>query len=317
MNVVKAHNRHSSQRDARSDISTVVRETPFASGRVRLDTAVASSPGRFHPINEDWYSVLDATVPLFVVADGVGSGAMASSASRELVSRLHDVLERERIDAEAIRRAVLIADREVRRSIASRTDASGAATVALCAATDVSLSRWLVAWVGDCRVYRVSATRDEPAQLLTRDDTYRHLRERPPPGGSLDDPARMVGNGAVDAPNVCDVELGRDEMLLLCSDGIHKHAGPRDMSRLLRRKLPLATRCGNLIDFARASGSSDDATVLVVQRSGRPRAGLARLISLGVLITVVAGALLWLAADWAAAHRLSSASTPISAGMQP
>jgi protein phosphatase len=247
-------------------------------------------------------------LPLFVVADGVSSGAMASCASRELVSRLHETLERGRIDADAVRSAVLDADRKVRRSIASLTDASGAATVALCAGTGGSLSRWLVAWVGDCRVYRVSALHGGPAQLLTLDDTYRHLSEQPPPGGSLDDPARMVGNGAVDAPNVRDVDLGRDEMLLLCSDGVHKHAGPHDIARLLRGPTPLAARCMRLIEFARKSGSSDDATVLVVHRAERARARLARLVSIGALIALVATALLLLAADWVTAQRLPAAA---------
>ena len=64
---------------------------------------------------------------------------------------------------------------------------------------------------------------DEPAQLLTRDDTYRRLSEEPPPGGSLDDPARMIGNGAVSAPNIERVDLAFDEMLVLCSDGVHKY----------------------------------------------------------------------------------------------
>src|SRR5205823_12227796 len=116
-------------------------------------------------------------------------------------------------------------------------------------------------------------------------------------GGSLDDPARMVGNGAVDAPNLRDVDLGRDEMLLLCSDGVHKHAGPHDIARLLRGPTPLAARCVRLIEFARTSGSNDDATVLVVQRAQRPRARIARLISLAAVIALVAGSLLWLAAD--------------------
>src|SRR5205814_572686 len=185
----------------------------FAAGWIRLDTAVASSCGGSHAVNEDGHSALGGTSPLFVVADGVSSGAMASCASRELVSRLHETLERGRIDADAVRSAVLDADREVRRTIASLTDASGAATVALCAGTGMLLSRWLVAWVGDCRVYRVSARGEEPAQLLTVDDTYRHLSEVPPPGGSRDDPARMVGNGAVSSPNVNQVALHGGEML--------------------------------------------------------------------------------------------------------
>jgi PPM family protein phosphatase len=317
VNVAKAPDRRSLRRDRARDVSTSAREAAFATAWVRLDAAVASSCGCFHDINEDCCSALDGSFPLFVVADGVSSGAMASCASHELVDRLHATLEHGRVDADAVRSAVLDADREVSHSIARLTDTPGAATVALCAPTSVSLSRWLVAWVGDCRAYRVSAVRGAAAQLLTQDDTYRHLSEQPPLGGSLDDPARMVGNGAVDAPNVRDIDLGRDEMLLLCSDGVHKHAGPSDIARLLRAKAPLMTRCVRLIEFARTRGSNDDATVLVVQRTARTPARLARLISFGALIAIVAGALLWLAADRVTARRLPLASMPLAARMQP
>ena len=237
--------------------------TPWA----RSEAAVASLCGARHAINEDWHSPLDAWSPLFVVADGVGGGAMASRASRELVLHLHAALDDASIDAEALRKALLDSDRAIARSIASRTAAAGAATVAVCASVEASLSRWLVAWVGDCRVYGLSAEPGEPAQLLTLDDTYRHLGEQPPPGGSLDDPARMVGNGAVGAPNVREIDVGSGEMLLLCSDGVHKHADPRDIARLLHGVGPLAQRCERLVEFARAGGSDDDATALVVHRA--------------------------------------------------
>ena len=55
----------------------------------------------------------------------------------------------------------------------------GAATVAVCAATGLLRARWIVAWVGDCRVYRIG--RSCAPALLTSDDTYRHLGEEPPP----------------------------------------------------------------------------------------------------------------------------------------
>ena len=219
---------------------------------------------------------------MFVVADGVGGGAMASRASRELVHSLHDSLDERRIDAGRIRDAVLRADREVGHSIARHAQGAGAATVALCAGTGMLLSRWLIAWVGDCRVYRVSARGEEPAQLLTVDDTYGHLSEVPPPGGSRDDPARMVGNGAVSSPNVDQVALHGGEMLVLCSDGIHKHVEPRELSDVLRGTAPLARRCGRLLALARARGSRDDATVLVVRREPR-RARVALLVAAGVL----------------------------------
>jgi len=267
--------------------SYAVHETPW----VRLEVAAASARGRQRQVNEDWHSMLDGSAPLFVVADGVGGGAMAARASRELVSQLHAVLDRRHIDAAAIRNALLRADREVGKSIASHTRESGAATVALCAGRGKTLSEWLVGWVGDCRVYRVSAAPNESAQLLTVDDTYRALKEVPPPGGSYDDPARMVGNGAVVAPNVEPVLLRSGEMLVICSDGVHKHVEAADLRRVLRGSAPLLRRCWRLLALARARGSKDDATVLVINPEPR-RPGFAPLLGVlvfaGVLVALLA-----------------------------
>ncbi|TMH23660.1 MAG: protein serine/threonine phosphatase 2C family protein [Betaproteobacteria bacterium] len=278
--------RDQSPRDGATTSGHAVRETSW----IRLEMAAASARGRRREVNEDWHSGFNGSAPLFVVADGVGGGAMAAQASRELVSRLHAALDGRGIDAPAIRDALLCADREIGRSISSVTGASGAATVALCAATDVLLSRWLIAWVGDCRVYRVRAAPDEPAQPLTVDDTYRHLGEVPPPGGSCDDPARMVGNGAVSEPNVERVALRRGEMLVICSDGVHKHVEPRELSRVLHESAPLVRRCGRLLALARARGSDDDATVLVLRREPR-QTRLAWLAAGGVLLAALIAAL--------------------------
>ena len=256
------------QRDSggRRERTTVSEAATLKSRGVRLDVAAASARGRHHSVNEDSHSALDRAWPVYVVADGVGGGAMASWTSRELVRRLHTALDHRRIDERALSNALLYADREVARDLAQRTAESGAATVAVGVATGHLLSRWLIAWVGDCRIYRVRA-QDEPALLLTRDDTYAHLGETPPSGGSPDDPARMVGNGAVDAPNVASVQLADDEMLVLCSDGLHKHVEPPEIQCQLRAPAPLARCCGRLVELARLHGSTDDATVLAIHRN--------------------------------------------------
>ena len=286
MNLVTPYEPASSQRDQSLRDGAItsrhaVRETRW----VRLEMAAASARGRRRHINQDWHSAFSGSAPLFVVADGVGGGAMPAQASRELVSRLHAALDGRRIDAPAIRDALLRADREVGRSISNVTGASGAATVALCAGTGVMLSRWLIAWVGDCRIYRVGTGRD-PAQALTIDDTYRHLGEMPPPGGSYDDPARMIGNGAVSEPNVERVALHRGDMLVICSDGVHKHVEPQELSRVLHGPEPLVRRCGRLLALARARGSKDDATVLVVRREPR-QTRLAGLAAAGMLLAAL------------------------------
>ena len=303
-----------------------VHEAAFTNRWTTLAAAVASSRGKQHTVNEDGYSTLRENAPLFVVADGVSSGAMASRASRELVSRLHASLAsvasfaslaHEHADAEAVKSAIVDADREIRRSIASQTDAPGAATVALCLATNPPLSRWLISWVGDCRVYRLGARDSATAELLTVDDTYRHLNEAFPPGGSADDPARMVGNGAVDAPNVRSIALSADEMLVLCSDGIHRHADASDIARLLGGASPLARRCVRLIEFVRSRGGRDDATVLVVHRAVRRRPPLMRFVSFALPILLAVGVFVWLAADRASAQRLAPQSRSFTSQVQP
>ena len=244
----------------------VAAQTTFASRADEVEIAVASDSSRRHSVNEDAHTPLDRPSNLYVVADGVGGGAMASWASRELVRRLHAALDRRKTDATILRAALLDADCELRHDIARETTCAGAATVALCASTGPSLRHWLIAWVGDCRIYRVRAAASAPAELLTRDDTYDRLGERPPQGGSPNDPARMVGNGAVVAPNVESIQLQDDEMLMLCSDGLHRHVDLREISGMLRTHTPLARGCERLLELARSRSRDDDATLLIVHR---------------------------------------------------
>lgn len=239
----------------------------YASAACRLEAAVASSCGSQHAVNEDAHSALDGDARLFVVADGVGGGAMAQTASRLLVAALHGALDGAPPDAERVAAAMLDADRTIAAAIARVTGRPGAATVALCAPVDAAASRWLVAWVGDCRVYRWSERGAGQLDLLTRDDTFAHLGETPPPGGSIHDPARMVGNGATTGASAAIHELGGDELLVLCSDGVHKHLDGTDWCRILATPAPLAQRGEALVRAARAHGSVDDATALLLHRS--------------------------------------------------
>jgi len=243
------------------------RQAVYANAFRRLEAAVASSCGSQHPVNEDAHSALEGSARLFVVADGVGGGAMAHTASGLLVAALHEQLEAQPVDGDRVAAAMLGADRAIAAAIARVTDRPGAATVALCAPLDVFAAKWLVGWVGDCRAYRWSASDDARIELLTRDDTFAHLGEAPPPGGAPGDPARMVGNGATTGANAVTTAIERGDILALCSDGVHKHVDDADWCRVLVSQLPLARRADALVALARAHGSVDDATVLLLQRS--------------------------------------------------
>ena len=241
-------------------------QSVYATALGRIEAAVASSCGSQHDTNEDAHSPLHGPLRMFIVADGVGGGAMAQMASRQLVSHLHEALAAHCLNAERVRAAMLDADRAIAQRIAQVTDLPGAATVALCAPVNVFASKWLVAWVGDCRVLRLSMRGEPSIEQLTRDDTFRHLNETPPAGSSLDDPARMVGNGATCGANVALHDLACGDMLMLCSDGMHKGVQASDWCRILKQRVPLAQRCEELIALARINGATDDATVLLLQR---------------------------------------------------
>ena len=146
------------------------------------------------------------------------------------------------LEADRISDAVLSADKAIAGAIARVTDRPGASTVALCAPLDRFAAKWMLAWVGDCRIYRWSPRAQQRLEVLTRDDTFANLGEPPPAGGSADDPARMVGNGATSGANAALHELACGEMLALCSDGLHKHLEYSDWCRLLDSPLPLARR---------------------------------------------------------------------------
>ncbi|WP_284619463.1 PP2C family protein-serine/threonine phosphatase [Aquabacterium humicola] len=237
-----------------------------ASAWARISFASASSCGSLHRHNEDAVSPPERAGRLFVVADGVGGGALARAASRQLVARLHRSLDGQRIDAERIRQAVLEADRAIRRYIERRAEAPGAATLVLAAPANLRATRWLIGWVGDCRAYRIDT--GGAVQALTRDDSFRHLNETPPPGSTPDDPARMVGNGATLGPNLAPCVLAPGQRLMLCSDGVHKHVDEAALGRLLAAPAPLAPACDALLALARRNGSADDATALLLQHGG-------------------------------------------------
>jgi pSer/pThr/pTyr-binding forkhead associated (FHA) protein len=96
---------------------------------------------------------------------------------------------------------VIRADAKVAEAIARRTDRAGAATLA--AAWFPNQGTAHLVNVGDCRVYRLSPRKQRYAiQRVTQDQTYARFAEAPPPNGKPNDPARMVGAGAIGVPEV-------------------------------------------------------------------------------------------------------------------
>jgi formylglycine-generating enzyme required for sulfatase activity len=80
----------------------------------------------------------------------------------------------------------------------------------------------------------------------------------------------MVGAGAVGVPAVVKTEIRERELLLFCSDGVHKFVPDEQIAHVVTDGLSggrsLESICGALVHAAKANGSRDDASALLVLR---------------------------------------------------
>src|SRR6185436_15950239 len=78
------------------------------------------------------------------------------------------------------------------------------------------------------------------------------------------------GAGSVGVPAVVKTEIRDGELLLLCSDGVHKFVRDEQIANVVSDGLAdgrsLETICGTLVRTAKSNGSHDDASALLVLR---------------------------------------------------
>lgn len=263
-----------------------------------FEAAFVSEPGNRQTQNQDsCLHAPSAQAPVFCgVADGVGGGAHGEIASSVFLEHCAQAPRKTARDSARLLRWVLAGDAKVREAIGRLTDRPGAATAA---------AVWLLGFgkahlvnIGDCRVYRLTPRKSKCSiDRITQDQTYQNVGERHPPSGSPDDPARMVGVDAIGTPSLVAARVREGDLLLVCSDGVHKHVSDNEIADAIRiglsRRLTLREICSVLVRTAKANGGDDDASALLVLRHSW----------LGVRSiywwTLVTAALIWLVSGFA------------------
>jgi serine/threonine protein phosphatase PrpC len=266
-------------------------------GRGGLEAAFASETGLSHETNEDCcIHYPSAEAPVFcAVADGVGGGARGDVASQALIRHCVEAPEAVYRDAARLVDWLRQGDAVVREAIARRSDRAGAATLA--AVWFLSGAKAHVTNIGDCRVYRLRPRLFGGYRIeqLTTDQTYAHLNRQPPPKAGPNDPACMAGVGAVGTPPVLKVKLREGELLLLCSDGLHKFVPDADLAGICGRELKsgagLEDACRVLVRTAKDNHSHDDVSALLVRRHRRGGAALGFRVALLLALLLGAGRL--------------------------
>ena len=230
----------------------------------RIESGWASICGVGHERNQD--AVL-AAAPLFAVADGVGGGSAGELASSQMLAWCRAIQSADWRRPETLAAKLRESDAVLAGAL-ERLNPGGRSATTFAGAWLPRSGHGVVAHVGDSRVLKL---RPRPGSwLLTRltvDQTYGNLGELPPEGSRADDPARMVGVGAIGEPPVARLCLRENDWLLLCSDGLYRFVPEPTLAALCQcaATAPLHALAQQLAQAAAQAGSRDDISVLLVR----------------------------------------------------
>jgi protein phosphatase len=253
----------------KAPIQEMTRPEPGIIGKLMIDSCGASDPGCVRTNNEDYYLV-EPSMGLYLVADGMGgaqAGEHASKLAAETVRDFVAAADGER-DPHILVDAFQEANRRVMEKASRDPNMEGMGTT-LVAALETK-DELLIASVGDSRLYLF-----ENGQLhsITEDQTWVNEVGR---RLGLDEeslkshPMRHVLTMAIGVSD--DLRIHSYALkpvpgmqVLLCSDGLHSVASEQDVERIMASSQSIQEKCQSLIEAARKQGGPDNVTVIILK----------------------------------------------------
>jgi serine/threonine protein phosphatase PrpC len=251
---------------------------------MRISCEARSDVGRKRKGNEDSLA-RNEEQHLYVVADGMGGHAAGEVASRVAVEAIEEFValtggneeitwpfgldETISYDGNRLKTAIRHANRKVLEATRERSELEGMATTVAAVLVDDDVAN--IAHVGDSRIYLWSAGE---LRLLTSDHSW--INEQVQSGvisaeQARSHPLRNVVTRALGGRSelVVDVQsrrMERNDVLLLCSDGLTTMVPDAEIARILAESdTDLAAAAQALVDAANERGGEDNITVLLVR----------------------------------------------------
>ena len=243
------------------------------------DLAARTDPGLVRDGNEDrWLTRTYRGVTLLAVADGVGGeagGEVASTAAIEALAKTFAPPSFRDSARSALAAAVQAANAAVLEAAKGERHSRMATTLVAAAIRGQEAA---IANLGDSRAYLV---RGSVIRQLTTDHS----------GDRVSSITRYVGDARGVQPDIFVETLRPGDRLVLCSDGLTRHAADAEIAAAMRDAPDRAADA--LVALARSRGGEDNITVIVY---AQPRPAVSRalagtLILALVVLIAIAGAL--------------------------
>ena len=236
-----------------------------------------TDPGCVRPQNQDAYKIeeLDRNALLCVVCDGmVGakSGNVASSLAvdvftQELRSSYHANMDASDVD-DLLQRAIKLANFTVYDQAREVEDFAGMGTTLVAAL--VRGKQATVANVGDSRAYLVNSNGIRPitvdhslVQMMVQRGELLPEQAKSYPGKNLI--TRAIGTEAVVQCDLFHIDLERDDVMLLCTDGLSNLLDDQELLFEVVHRTERQDCCRRLLEIAKNRGAPDNVTCVMLQ----------------------------------------------------
>ena len=248
--------------------------------QVELHHGAATDVGRVREVNEDAYM---AAPPVIAVADGMGGhegGDVASAIAVEEFARLAEGGYDPHRGVEAVEATLAASQRRIEEYAAEQTArgvprlrSAGTTVVAALLVEDDGEPAWLLANLGDSRIYRYAGGRLD--QVSVDHSLVQELVDagRIRPEEAATHPERNVITRALGDPGGQHADyfvlpLAEAERVLLCTDGVTGMLDDTAVAEILADSPDPRDAADRLVAAAVAAGGEDNATAVVVDVVG-------------------------------------------------
>ncbi|WP_318652383.1 Stp1/IreP family PP2C-type Ser/Thr phosphatase [Paenibacillus lycopersici] len=241
--------------------------------------ALRSDIGRIRLLNEDrgWCGELEPGLVVAIVADGMGGHKAGDVASRLAVDTFREALQGSTASMTVEERKTLISQailqaNEVVYDTASNNEQYHNMGTTVVAAL-MTEENGVIGHIGDSRAYQ---WRDGVLSQLTEDHTLVNELVKSgqiTPEEAAKHPRRNVMTRALGTDEQVEVDVRgiswqKDDVLLLCSDGLSGMIGAADIIATLRQdELDLDQKADRLVQQALQAGGDDNVTVVLLHHA--------------------------------------------------
>jgi protein phosphatase len=236
-----------------------------------------SDVGRAREINEDSFYITEdqfSKIQLFILADGMGGCNAGEVASKQAVmsakSYIETNFENTPKDKEnllkLIKSSMEYANMVVYEKSLENKELEGmGTTLEVCL---IYNNRAYIGHVGDSRIYRI---RNDFIRKITQDHSY--VQKLVQEGTITKEEAehhekknilmKALGCNAYVEPDVMAKGFQKEDILVICSDGLTNMVNIEDVNKIVKANFELATR--ELIDLANQNGGIDNITIITIK----------------------------------------------------